>query len=358
MILKRAKALKILSFLIAIALLTLGIAACGSGSKASKESTQGATAAKVAESTTAGAKELVQIKTYSRKNCTSTPILVADKKGFFEAQGLKIEYTGEILKSAEILASVLKGNNDFADTHPNALATFVAGGAKIKGVARSIIEPGSDVDPKYRHMRWYATEKSGIKTWDDLINYKKGEKITSNGLAPQCTTFLLSTIFDKFKVGRDRISFVNFDTDQAALQAVEQGNIDIAGVHPTFYDLAESAGLVTIGDSSDAGLGEAAGVYLYYFTDDFIQNNPDTVQKFVNAVTKAQVWANENPVEAAQITSDNNGVKTTGSHYYSTTTEIPEAQIKPWIDDLIVNGKLKENQVPLANLITHKFEVK
>jgi hypothetical protein len=62
-----------------------------------------------------------------------------------------------------------------------------------------------------------------------------------------------------------------FDTDQAALQAVEQGSLDIAVVHPPFYKLAADSGLTLIGDSSDSGLGEAAGLYLYYFTDDYIK---------------------------------------------------------------------------------------
>jgi len=300
-------------------------------------------------------KKLIEIKTNTRKNCTSTPILVADKNGYFAEQGLKLVFTGE-LKSPEILPSVLNGNNDFADTHPNALATYVAGGATVKGVARSIIEPPASVDPKFRHMRWFVKKSTGIKTWSDLINYKKGKKLVINGLAPNCTTFISSTIADKYKIGRDRIQFVNFDTDQAALQAVEQGNIDIAVVHPPFYKLAADSGLQLIGDSSDAGLGEAAGVYLYYFTDAFIKDHPDTIKKFVKAINIAQNWSNQHPAEAAKITGDYIGVPADGSHYYSTTTAIPENQIAPWVDDLVKTGKLKKGQVKITDMITHEFE--
>jgi len=299
---------------------------------------------------------LIPIKTYTRKNCTSTPVLVADTKGFFKEQGLRLVFTGE-LKSTEILPSVLNGNNDFAETHPNALATYVAGGAPIKAVGRAIIEPGPEVDPKFRHMRWFVRSDSGIKSWEDLVNYKKGQKLNHNGLAPSCTTFLASTIFDKYGIGRDRLNFINFDTDQAALQALEQGNIDIAAVHPPLYKLAEESGLTLIGDSSDSGLGEAAGVYLYYFTEAFIKEKPEIVLRFAKAMQKAQVWANQNPEEAAKITADFIGSNGNASHWYAASTVMVEEQLKPWVDDLVANGKLREGQIKISDLLTHEFEV-
>lgn len=303
-------------------------------------------------------KDLIPIKTYTRKNCTSTPVLVADKLGFYREEGLKLVFTGE-LKATEILPSVLAGNNDFAETHPNALATYVAGGAKIKGIGRAIIEPTDPkIDPKFRHMRWFVKPSTGIKSWKDLVKYKKGKKLTVNGLAPNCVTFITSTIFDRYGIGRKRIEFVQFDTDQAALQAVEQGSIDIACVHPPFYKLATDAGLTLIGDSSDSGLGEAAGIYLYYFTANFIKQHPDTVHRFARAMKKAQIWANEHPDEAAKITSDFIGVAGNGSHYYASSTVIPEKDVQHWVNDLIVNGKLKKGQIKLSDMLTHQFEEK
>ncbi len=305
-----------------------------------------------------GDKNLIPIKTYTRKNCTSTPILVADKLGFYKEEGLKIVYTGE-LKATEILPSILNGNNDFAEAHPNLLATYVAGGAKIEAIGRSIIEPTDPkVDSRFRHMRWFVKPSTGIKSWKDLIHYKKGQKITQNGLAPNCSTFIASVIFDKYGIGRKRLDFVNFDTDQAALQAVEQGSIDIACVHPPFYKLAADSGLTLIGDSSDSGLGEAAGLNLYYFSDDFVAKHPDTVHRFARTMKKAQIWANEHPEEASKITSDFIGVTATGSHYYATSTVIPEKDVQLWVDDLVNNKKLKKGQIKVADLLTHKFEEK
>lgn len=177
-----------------IVLLVIGVGA--SIGKTNVGSPTQATSTKSTTNSSTATKALIPIKTNTRKNCTSTPILVADKNGYFAAQGLKLVFTGE-LKDPEILPSVLNGNNDFADTHPNALATYVAGGATIKGVARSIIEPPASVNPKFRHMRYFVKKSTGIKTWNDLINYKKGKKLIFNGLAPSCVTFISSTIADR-----------------------------------------------------------------------------------------------------------------------------------------------------------------
>jgi len=270
---------------------------------------------------------------------------VADKVGFYKQEGLKIEYTGE-LKATEILPSILNGNNDFAEAHPNLLATYVAGGAKVRAIGRSIIEPiDRKINPKFRHMRWFVRSGIGVKSWKDLIRYKKGHKLTQNGLAPNCVTFIASVIADKYGIGRKRLEFVQFDTDQAALQAVEQGSLDIACVHPPFYKLAADSGLVLIGDSSDSGLGEAAGLNLYYFTGDFIIKHPATVHKFAKAMKKAQIWANEHPDEAAKITSDFIGVTASGSHYYAETTAIPEKDVQLWVNDLVTNHKFRKGQI-------------
>ncbi|OPY58894.1 MAG: NMT1/THI5 like protein [Pelotomaculum sp. PtaU1.Bin035] len=309
-------------------------------------------------STTAGgSKELAEIRTYTRTDCGITPYLVADQKGFFAEEGLKLVYTGTVAYPQQ-LASVLNGNNDIGDAHPNELAMFIKGGAKVKGVSRDDLEPIDEVNAEYRHMKYFVSKDSAIKSWKDIQNYKVGQQILINGTIPSCTTFVPSNIFDRYNLDRNRLKFVTFDSDQQALQAVTQGDIDIAQVHPPYYNLAKEIGLVQIGDSFDAGLGAATGVALYYFPDKYIAEHPDRVQAFVRAITKAQIWANQsqNRKEAAEITAKALNVNSTGTHYYAFDTSIPEEQIQPWLDDLVYGGFLKEGELAVADIITHQFE--
>lgn len=304
-------------------------------------------------------KEVLTLKTNTKKNCGSTPWVIAEKKGFFAAEGLNIEYTGE-LTTTQVLPSVLNGTNNIGGAHINALATYIAAGAKIKGVTLGDVDPDpdSDVDPKYRHMRFYANPASGATTLAELVEQKNGAKIKINGTEPNCTTFIASRAFENLGFSRDQIEFVVFDSDTAALQAAQQGHLDIVGVHPPFYKLAAESNLPQIFDTADTGLGEAAGSLAYYFTEKFIEENPEAVQRFVTAIKKAQAWSvqPENEEEAIALTGAYIGQPVNAVHYYYSGTGFPDRLIEPWIEDLEITGHLQKGQLTVDDLITKQFD--
>lgn len=299
-------------------------------------------------------KEVLTIKTETKKNCSSTPWVIAEKKGFFAAEGLNVEYTGE-LTTAQILPAILNGTNNVTTAHPNAFATYVKGGAKIKGVAVGGADPEPDLDPKFRHMKFYVSPKLGVNTYEELVELKKEGKITINGTVPSCTTFIATNAVDGLGFDRDQLQFVAFDSDTAAVQAVQQGNLDIVGVHPPFYKLANDSGLIEVFDTYDTGLGEAAGTTLYYFTEKFIEENPEAVQRFVRAIQAAQRWVNENEEESIQLTADYIGQAVNATHYYYNGDDIPDELIQPWLDDLEKVGTLKEDEYKVEDLVTRQF---
>jgi ABC-type nitrate/sulfonate/bicarbonate transport system substrate-binding protein len=308
----------------------------------------------------ADAEKLFPIRTSTRYDCTLAPYLVADKLGFFKEEGLELVFTGE-LPSVEYTAAILAGETDFADHHPSSLALQVHGGARVKAVGRSIIEPEESVDPRLRHMRYYVTRQAydaGVKTLADLGKYKEGEKLKSAGNVISCEGFILNKALDRVGVSRDRLEWTRTDSDIAKIQGQKLNQFDIIGVHPPFYDAAVEAGLVQIGDSSDAKLGETTGVYLYYFSDDFIEKHPEEVAGFVRAMTKAQKWANANPEQTAKWTGEFIGQEVRGNHYYSETTEIDEATVLPWIEDLEKTGALPAGAIKVSDIVTHQFESK
>ncbi len=303
------------------------------------------------------AKELFPLRTNTRKDCTLAPILVADKLGYFADEGLKLVFTGE-LTTEQVLPSILNGNNDFSDGHPNDIALKINGGAKIIGVERSIIEPGPDVDPKLRHMRYYVNAKSGVKSWEDLKNYEAGKKLKSAGWPNTCEDLIVNNIFDKIGIPRNRFEWITFETDLEKIQALKNNLVDLIGVHPPFYNAAADAGLIQLGDSSDSTLGEAAGAFLYYFSIDFTKAHPEQIKGFVRAMLKAQKYANANVDQTAKWTGEFIGIEVKGNHYYSETSKINEASIQPWIDDLVKNGVIKAGEPgsKVTDVITHEFE--
>jgi ABC-type nitrate/sulfonate/bicarbonate transport system substrate-binding protein len=336
-----------------IAILAVTATACGGG-KDDKADT--GTASETTDG--GGDKELFPIKTSTRYDCTLAPYLVADKLGYFEEEGLELVFTGEI-PSSEYIAGVLSGENDFADGHPNELALQIYGGAEITAVGRSIIEPDESADPRLRHMWYYVSPDAaaaGVKTLADLKDYKGDEKLKSAGYQDTCESFILNKGLDAEGVPREKLEWITFDSDVEKIQALKLGQVDIIGVHPPFYDAADEAGLVKIGDSSAAGLGEATGVYLYYFSNEFIEAHPDEVGGFVRALTKAQQYANANLEQTAEWTAEFIKQEVKGNHYYSETTDIDETTILPWIEDLEATGTLPKGAIKVTDIITHQFE--
>ncbi|MDR3295202.1 MAG: ABC transporter substrate-binding protein [Clostridiales Family XIII bacterium] len=342
-------------------LTAVSLAACGNTAATTDVQTNADVPSTDAPNVTA---ELFPIKTATRMDCTLAPYIVAIEKGFFAEEGLELVWTGEIPDS-ETLTSVVTGVNDFHDAHPNQLALWVQGGAKVKAVGRSIIEPDpekiGDTEHRLLHMWYYVNDAAwdaGVKTIADLNGYKSGTILKSAGWTNTCESFILETIFDRYNVPRANFEWIGLDSDTSKIEALKLGQVDIIGIHPPFYDAAEEAGLHKIADSWDAGLGEATGTYLYFFSDEFIAKNPDKVQAFVSALTKAQIWANAHKEETAALTGDFIGQEVKGNHYYSENTEIPEDGIKPWIDDLVKSGALKEGEIQVTDIVTHQFEVK
>jgi ABC-type nitrate/sulfonate/bicarbonate transport system substrate-binding protein len=305
----------------------------------------------------ASGKKVLTIKKDTKKNCSSTPWVIAEKKGFFAEEGLNVEYTGE-LTPPQILPSVLNGTNNVATAHINSLATYIAGGAKIKGVTVGGVDPTPDVDPKYRHMRFYLNPNLGITTLAELVELRKGQPLTINGTKPSCTTFIADNALDHLGFDRKQIQYVTFETDTAALQAAQQGNLDIVGVHPPFYKLAADSGLPQVFDTGDTGLGEAAGTTVYYFTEKFIAENPEAIARFVRAIKKAQDWSvnPEHEAEAIQLTADYIGQPVNAVHYYYSGSGIPDKLLQPWVDDLVKDGFLKEGQLTVNDLVVKQFD--
>ncbi|MDA8235106.1 MAG: ABC transporter substrate-binding protein [Clostridia bacterium] len=307
---------------------------------------------KSGESTDEG---LLEVRTWTRKDCSLAPWLVTDKLGYFKEEGIKLVFTGEIQPNQGI-PSILNGNNDVSSAHPNNLAVAVAGGAKLRGVARAGIEPDEKVDPKFRHMWWFVNPEKypNVKSLTDLKNIKgklKFSTITTN----ICSDFLAYTLADKYRLPREKIEWVTMP-DIQAIQAVKQGLVDVAGVHPPFYKGMQDAGQVKIADSTETGLGASAGVGYYYFTDDYIKKNPDAVKRFVRAIKRGQKWANANPDQAAKWTEEAIGVPVTGNHYYAENSTIIESEIDPWLIELEKSGVIPKGKLKPADLITHEFE--
>jgi ABC-type nitrate/sulfonate/bicarbonate transport system substrate-binding protein len=305
--------------------------------------------------TAAPKKELFEIKTWTRKDCSLAPWLVTDKLGYFAEEGVKLTYTGETQGPLQI-PSIIRGNNDVGAGHANQYGAAIAGGANLVAVVRGGIEPDPSYDPKFRHMWWFVNpgKNPDIKTFADLKKIPGKIKITTLNKGT-CTELLNQKLGEKYGIPKDKFEWVTMP-DIQAIQALKQGLIHVSSVHPPFYKGMLDAGALKIADSSDAGLGSTAGLSFYWFRRDFVEQHPKEVAGFVRAIKKGQRWANANPEKAAKWVEEVIGVPVTGNHYYAEDATIVEKDLDPWIKFLEDNKITPKGKITAAGIITHQFE--
>jgi len=306
-------------------------------------------------------KQVYQIKTWSRSDCTDAPFIVAERRGYFADEGIEIVYTGET-QPPQRIASILNGDNDVGTAHPNTLAIARQGGATVRGVARSIIEPPPEItDIHLQHMWWVSNtqSKAPINSIDDLRDFpqKYGRKVKLQLLLRNaCIDFLTDILLEKHGIPKENIEYITMPDIEGVL-SLKQGLVDIATPHPPFFKSVEDTGLGKILVTSREIAGENAGTYLYYFSDKYIAANPEPIKRFVKAIKRAERWANENPVETAKWTEEAIGVPVQANHYYASDGIIYDDQIKVWIDGSIASGALPaDTKVTVADIITHEFD--
>lgn len=274
-------------------------------------------------------------------------LFIAEEKGFFENEGLKIEYAG-VLTPAQTAPAVLKGDIDFAVGHATTMINQIAGGAKIRSVvARTQTVKG------YPHMSWYVTENSSIRTVQDIV----GKKIAVAALGA-CTEYMtleylrLNGISDP----KGKFEFVTMPDSQAE-QALKQGLVDVVGIHdPYSTKLSKTSGFRLLFDDTKIHDGNL-GMCTIFTSEKFINEHPDTVRKFVAAIAKAEDWNNANHAEANKIVAKKlqiEEINVGGLNYYKHGLFVEEP-LQTEIDTLIRYERLTPGQISPQDVYTNEF---
>jgi ABC-type nitrate/sulfonate/bicarbonate transport system substrate-binding protein len=305
-------------------------------------------------------KKIYTLKTWSMVNCEGTRFFVAEKMGFFTEAGLKIIYTGET-QPPQRIASIINGNNDIGLGHPNLIAVAREGGAPIRGVIRSIIEPPDSIDDIHlQHMWWISNKNGPYQSWEDVkAASDKGKKIKIQVASiNNCSDFLTDIIVDKFKLNKKNIEYITIPDVEGVLSLKRQ-LVDIIAPHPPYFKAAEETGVANILITSRNVAGKYSGTSLIYFSDKFINNpeNKEAIKRFVKAIKKAERYANDNPEQASEWTAEALGVPVQANHYYARSAVIDDAEIQFWIDGSIKSGTLPaDTKIKVSDVITHEFD--
>ncbi|NER26435.1 MAG: ABC transporter substrate-binding protein [Symploca sp. SIO1C4] len=213
-------------------------------------------------------------------------LYVAQDAGFFKAEGLDVEIkTGG--GDSQAFSALTSGAAQFAQGDP----AFVAL-ANEQGYQSRVIAMAVD-----RVAIWGVTFDNKIKPFVDPIGFK-GKTITT--YPEPNTSYVVQkqlSIQAGLKIGTDtKILQVPFGSELATLK---DGRANVAQtIEPNVSQVVKEGGTVVFSYPDAYGPLAFTGVMV---SKDFIDKNPETVQKFINAYEKALRYVHSNFEETVKI---------------------------------------------------------
>ncbi|MBF4993191.1 ABC transporter substrate-binding protein [Arthrobacter gandavensis] len=253
----------------------LGLTACGSGSLTSGEESASASG---------GAEGLTPIEVGVIPIVDVAPIYLGVQEGLFEEEGLDVTLT-LAQGGAAIVPAVTAGQMDFGFSN---ITSMIVG--RSKGLPVTMVAPGGsstgDTDADFASVM--TLPDSGIETVTDLAGKKIGVN-TLNNISD-------STISEAVKQAGgeyESIEFVEIPFPELSGQ-LAAGTVDaIAAVEP-FVTIAGADGAVPV-FSNYAEPVDDLTVAVYFTSDQYVQENPEIVEKFARAMNASQEFAEQNP---------------------------------------------------------------
>ena len=223
------------------------------------------------------------------------PLTIAEKKNFFGAEGLEVEIN-DFGGGAKSLQALVGGSVDIVTGAYEHTVRMQAKGQDIRAICELGRFPGIVIAVK--------KDLAGkIKSAADL----KGAKIGVT--APGSSTFITAQ-YAMLKAGLKPTdaSFVGIGGGASAVAAMKKGEIDaISHLDPVVSKLQADGDIVVLIDTrTEAGtkalFGGTNPAAVVYTRGDFIEKNPETAQRIVNAFVKSLQWlASAKPEDVADV---------------------------------------------------------
>lgn len=216
----------------------------------------------------------------------SALVFIAEEKGFFAEEGLKINYykfpTGKMA-----LDALIGGGADIATTADIPIA--------LAGLAEQEISMIATIEYSNDNIPVIARKDSGIKSPEDL----KGKNVaTTRGGGP---LFFTHRYFERHGIGLTDVNLV-FMNPSDMVNSLVKGDIDAFIVFEPYPYYAENelgSDNVIIFNPTDL-YGETWNIVTM---KDYESRNPENVEKFLMALIKAEEFLKENPDESVMIVS-------------------------------------------------------
>jgi len=264
--------------------------------------TAAALVAGVAFALTAGAqapeKKKITIAVGGKSLFYYLPLTVAERQGYFKAEGLEVEIPN-FAGGSQALRALVGGSADMVSGAYEHTINMVAKKQPIKAVV---------LQAKYSSMVLVLPKDKAAKyhSGKDLKGMKIG--VTAPGSS---TNMFVNNLLAKDGLKPTEVVIVGVGTGAGAVAAMEKGEIDaLVNLDPVVTQLEATGKFVSVVDSrTEKGMQEVYGgdyhASVIYVQDEFIKKNPNTVQAVVNAMVRANRWiAKATPQQIVDLMPD------------------------------------------------------
>ncbi|KRC33173.1 ABC transporter substrate-binding protein [Oerskovia sp. Root22] len=280
------------------------------------------------------------------------PELAADL-GYYEK--VELEWVGDSTGGPQSIQAAATGSTDFGGAFNGAIVKLKASGSPITSV---ISYYGSD---ELSYGGFYTLEGSPLTEPKDLI----GKSIGVNTLGAQ-SEFVIREWLTRGGLTADEIDQVELIVVPPvnAEQVLREGQVDVVALSRVFQDKALERGGITPLFSELSLFGDFSyGTYI--FRDEYIAQNPEVVEDFVQGTARAIRWSQVTPVEEVRarftsiIEGRGRGETTDLVPYWKSASitapggVIVEEEISTWIDWLVREGELEEGQFSPEDIYTN-----
>lgn len=243
-----------------IALLAVGLSGCSAPAPADNAAA-------------AGTVERKTVVLQDSTSYTQLPLRFGVEKGFFDDEGLDVEFT----QVQDAVTGVATGELTIAFGPTSNYLRAAALGSPIKIVSSGFRSKGP----------FWLIARKGIDSIADL----KGKTINNVGPGSSMETYLLK-ILEENGVSRDDVTLVNAGVFEQAYGAVTSGTVDASIIHQPFPALGELEGeTVTLARGWDYLPTYHTGALIA--SDDTIANDPDLLERTLRAYFTSYTYAKE-----------------------------------------------------------------
>lgn len=237
--------------------------------------------------------DTLTLRIASNSNATVLPFWVAQSEGFFEDEGLDVEYTK--IENVATLPPALGSSFDIVLSTPTLAISSTAQGIPVTEVSGSSVD--SDANPASFLM---VGEDSGITDVSQL----DGKTI---GVLNETGTLHIATLYwlKQEGVDLDSLNVVQVDGPAQADQ-LRQGRVDAVETVTPFSGQIESVGGVSLGTPYRALADEISPIYWAARTD-WAKGHDEEITRFKAALEAAQDFIAEDEAAARDVLQEQTG---------------------------------------------------